>query len=62
MISKLKRARWIIVAAAGLLGGIGWAADRAHAVEPEGSDLQYWVDGSGGYCGGKCNPSNGSCC
>jgi hypothetical protein len=60
-MSKTKRARWIVVLAA-LAGTLAWAADRGYAAIGENDGLQYGGYSGGGYCAGKCNPSEGACC
>jgi len=57
---KGRKLRWIVVLAA-LAGGLGWATERAYAIDG-GGNLQYWATGGGGYCGGKCSPNTGPCC
>jgi hypothetical protein len=61
MASRIKRARWIVTLAA-LTGTLGWAASQAYAVVGEGENFQYNGYSGGGYCAGKCNPSEGACC
>jgi len=55
-----RKLRWIVAAAA-LAGGLGWAAERAYAVDGGGL-YQYWQTGTGGYCAGKCQGNLGPCC